>query len=48
VTARVAKGCVNCRPLHGYVHDPDGFADVVEIGDGRYVARFELLQEAKS
>lgn len=38
------KGCVNCRPLHGYAGDADGFCDPVFI-DGRQVVRFELIQE---
>jgi hypothetical protein len=41
-----AKGCVNCRPLHGWPHDPDGFCDAVTLDDGRVVQRFELVQEA--
>ena len=52
------KGCVNCRPLRGWrssghnttaeqlAHDPDGFLDPVDLGDGKYVTRFELVQEA--
>jgi len=40
------KGCVNCRPLHGYEGDRDGFCDPVTI-DGRLVERFVLIQEAK-
>jgi hypothetical protein len=41
-----ARGCVNCRPLHGWAGDPDGFCDPVTMIDGTSVPRFELLQEA--
>jgi hypothetical protein len=40
------KGCVNCRPLHGWPDDPDGFCDSVTLEDGRVAERFELVQEA--
>lgn len=41
-----ARGRVNCRPLHGYDGDPDGFADHVTWPDGRVAPRFELVKEA--
>jgi hypothetical protein len=48
------KGCVNCRPLHGWQYDPpgesqdpDGFCDCVTLDDGRLVPRFELVQEVQ-
>jgi len=43
-----ARGCVNCRPLHGYDSDPDGFLDPVNMIDGTTVSRFELLREAQT
>lgn len=53
------RGCVNCRPLHGWMRtardvtdadarDPKGFCDCVTLDDGRAVPRFELVQERQS
>ena len=41
------KGCTNCRPVHGWPGDPDGFLDNAEV-DGRSVARFEYLAPPKT
>lgn len=39
------KGCINVRPLNGWIDDPDGWLDEVELEDGRTM-RFVLIKEA--